>query len=49
MYRAFNMGVGMIFVIEKKSVDTITNTLKTFTPVYNIGTVDEGEGQTNYV
>ena len=49
MYRAFNMGIGMVFVIEKKSVDTITDSLKTFTPVYNIGTVDEGEGHTNYV
>ena len=49
MYRAFNMGIGIVFVIEKKSVDTITDSLKTFTPVYNIGTVDEGEGHTNYV
>ena len=49
MYRAFNMGIGMVFVIEKKSVDTITDSLKTFTPVYNIGIVDEGEGHTNYV
>ena len=49
MYRAFNMGIGMVFVIEKKSVDTITDSLKTFTPVYNIGRVDEGEGHTNYV
>ena len=49
MYRAFNMGIGMVFVIEKRSVDTITDSLKTFTPVYNIGTVDEGEGHTNYV
>ena len=49
MYRAFNMGIGMVFVIEKKSVDTITDSLKTFTSVYNIGTVDEGEGHTNYV
>ena len=49
MYRAFNMGIGMVFVIEKKSVDTITDSLKPFTPVYNIGTVDEGEGHTNYV
>ena len=49
MYRAFNMGIGMVFVIERKSVDTISDSLKTFTPVYNIGTVDEGEGHTNYV
>ena len=43
------MGIGMVFVIEKKSVDTITKSLKNITPVFNIGTVDEGEGQTNYV
>ena len=49
MYRAFNMGIGMVFVVDKKSVETITKSLKNITPVFNIGTVDEGEGQTNYV
>ena len=49
MYRAFNMGIGMGFVVDKKSVGTITKSLKNITPVFNIGTIDEGEGQTNYI
>ena len=49
MYRAFNMGIGMVFIVNKKSVDTITKSLKNITPVFNIGTIDEGEGQTSYV
>ena len=49
MYRAFNMGIGMVFVVDKKSVGTITKSLKNITPVFNIGTIDEGEGQTNYI
>ena len=49
MYRAFNMGIGMVFVVNKKSVDTITKSLKNITPIYNIGIINEGEGQINYV
>ena len=43
------MGIGIVFVVDKKSVGTITKSLKNITPVFNIGIVDEGEGQTNYV
>ena len=43
------MGIGMVFVVDKKSVGTITKSLKNITPVFNIGTIDEGEGQTNYI
>ena len=49
MYRAFNMGIGMVFIVDKKSVDTITKSLKNITPVFNIGTIVKGEGKTNYV
>ena len=49
MYKAFNMGIGMVFIVDKKSVDTITKSLKNITPVFNIGTIVKGEGQTNYV
>ena len=44
MYRAFNMGIGMVFIVDKKSVDTITKSLKNITPVFNIGTIVKGEG-----
>ncbi len=39
MYRAFNMGVGMVWVIEPDNVDTILNT----TDGYIIGRIEDGE------
>jgi len=40
MYRAFNMGVGMIFVANKNNVDDILNTVD---DAYVIGDIIEGE------
>ena len=49
MYRAFNMGIGMVFIIEKNSLNAVENSLKEITPVYEIGEVTEGDNLTRYV
>ncbi|MBE77346.1 MAG: phosphoribosylformylglycinamidine cyclo-ligase [Candidatus Marinimicrobia bacterium] len=49
MYRAFNMGVGMVFIIDKKSSNAVANSLKKITPVYEIGEVTEGDNLTRYI
>ena len=49
MYRAFNMGVGMVFIIDKKSSNAVANSLKGITPVYEIGEVTEGDNLTRYI
>ena len=40
MYRTFNMGVGMIFVVDEKNVDEIVNN----SDAYVIGQIQEGKG-----
>ena len=49
MYRAFNMGIGMVFIIDKNSSNTIENSLKEITPVYEIGEVIEGDNLMRYI
>ena len=49
MYRAFNMGIGMVFVIDKKSENIIKTALKEITSVYKIGQVTSGGGPIKYV
>ncbi|MBE77485.1 MAG: phosphoribosylformylglycinamidine cyclo-ligase [Candidatus Marinimicrobia bacterium] len=49
MYRAFNMGLGMVFIIDKNSSTTVTDSLKGITPVYEIGEVTEGDNLTRYI
>jgi phosphoribosylformylglycinamidine cyclo-ligase len=39
MYRAFNMGVGMIFVVDPSNVDAVLAN----TDGYVIGQIEEGE------
>ena len=40
MYRAFNMGIGMVFIINPDDIDATKNLMET----YKIGTVISGKG-----
>ena len=42
MYRAFNMGVGMVFIVSPNNVGSAINALKDLTEVYEIGSVFHG-------
>ena len=48
MYQAFNMGVGMVFIVDSDSVDSIEKALKNITNIYTIGEVIEGENIVHY-
>jgi len=43
MYRAFNMGIGMVFIVNPADVNSVKNALKDLTKVYEIGSVANGE------
>ena len=43
MFRAFNMGIGMIFVVDPNDVSIIKNALKELTDVFELGSVVTGE------
>jgi len=42
MYRAFNMGIGMVIITELNSVSSIKEILKDLCPVYEIGSIVKG-------
>ena len=44
MFRAFNMGIGMVFIVDANDVNSVKDVLSELTPVYEIGTVVSGEG-----
>ena len=43
MARAFNMGIGMVFIVDPSNVDTVKDALKDLTEVYEIGSVVNGD------
>ena len=43
MFRAFNMGVGMVFIVGSADVASVKDALKDLTEVYKIGFVVSGE------
>ena len=45
MYRSFNMGIGMVFVVNDEDVSMISDILKDLSPVYEIGKIVAGDGQ----
>jgi phosphoribosylformylglycinamidine cyclo-ligase len=45
MYRAFNMGIGMVFIVSPNNVNSAKNVLKDLTEVYEIGSVVSGESK----
>ena len=44
MFRAFNMGIGMVFVVETDDSDSVKDALKNLTEVYKIGSIIKGNG-----
>ena len=48
MYQAFNMGIGMVFIVDSDSADSIEKALNNITNVYTIGKVIEGENIVYY-
>ena len=44
MFRAFNMGIGMVFVVETGDADSVKDVLKNLTEVYEIGSIIKGNG-----
>ncbi|RKY34109.1 MAG: phosphoribosylformylglycinamidine cyclo-ligase [Candidatus Omnitrophota bacterium] len=49
MYSVFNMGIGMVLVVDRKSVKKIVNTLRKFYPVYIIGEVIKAKEKIKFV
>ena len=45
MYRAFNMGIGMTFIVNLDDIGTVTDALKDLTDVYEIGSVVNAENK----
>ena len=43
MYRAFNIGIGMVFIVDYADVNSVKDALKDLTEVYKIGMVVRGE------
>ena len=43
MYRAFNIGIGMVFIVDYADVNSVKDALKDLTEVYEIGMVVRGE------
>ena len=43
MYRTFNMGIGMVFIVDSSNIHIVKNALNNLIDVYEIGTVVKGE------
>ena len=43
MYRTFNMGIGMVFIVDSSNIHTVKNALNNLIDVYEIGTVVKGK------
>ena len=43
MFRAFNMGIGMVFIVNPANVNAVKNAVKDLTEVYEIGNIVNGE------
>ena len=42
MFRTFNMGIGMVVIVNKNSVQNIKKSIQKFSKSYEIGTVVSG-------
>ena len=45
MFRAFNMCIGMIFIINKKDVSAVSSALRDTSPIFKIGEIVAGNGE----
>jgi phosphoribosylformylglycinamidine cyclo-ligase len=43
MFRTFNMGIGMTFIVNPDDIGAVTDALKDLTDVYEVGFVVSGE------
>ena len=43
MYRAFNMGIGMVFIVDSSKVERVKDALKELTEAYEVGVVESGD------
>jgi len=43
MYRTFNMGIGLVFIVDPSNIDPVKNALNNLTDVDEIGTVEKGK------
>ena len=43
MYRTFNMGIGMVFVVDSSKIHIVKNALNNLADDYEIGTVEKGK------
>ena len=43
MFRAFNMGIGMVFIVDSADANSVKDALKDLTKVYEIGTIVSGD------
>ena len=48
MYQTFNMGIGMVFIVDIDSLDSIEKALNNITNIYTIGKVIEGENMVHF-
>ena len=49
MFRAFNMGIGMVFIVDSADVDSVKKALTDLTEVYEIGSVVSGEKNVTFL
>ena len=49
VFRAFNMGIGMIFIIDKEDISAVSSALKDISPIYKIGEIVAGNGEVKIV
>ena len=42
MFRTFNMGIGMVFIVDDKKVSTVKDVLKDLTDICEIGSIVHG-------
>jgi phosphoribosylformylglycinamidine cyclo-ligase len=46
MRRTFNMGIGMVLIVDKNVAETILSEESSYGKVYRLGNIIEGEGVT---
>jgi phosphoribosylformylglycinamidine cyclo-ligase len=49
MFRAFNLGIGMVFIVDINDVSAVNGVLKELTEVYKIGTVVSGNNRVRFI
>ena len=49
MFRAFNLGIGMVFIVDINDVSTVKVVLKELTEVYEVGTVVSGNNRVRFI